>query len=94
MFTNDQKWATFSAGLYWIGIVMTLACLGFIVAGNTDLLYRFEHTSFPLSWAFAGFAVLAYLGSEFCGPADFLEREAEDENSQFVPEWEAVEVQR
>lgn len=94
MSANDRTWIAFSAGLYWIGMVMTLTCLAIIVAGNTELFYRFEHTPFPLSWAFAGLAVLAFLAAELCGPADFSEREAEDENLQYVPEWEAVEVQR
>jgi hypothetical protein len=94
MSANDQKWTTFSAGLYWIGMISTVTCLGFIIAGNTELLYRFEHTPFPLSWAFAGLAVLAFLAAELCGPTEFLEREAQVENTQFVPEWEAVEAQR
>jgi hypothetical protein len=39
------------AGLYWIGIIMTLACLAIVLTGNTEFAYRFEHTGFPLSWA-------------------------------------------
>jgi hypothetical protein len=84
----------FYAGLYWLGMVMTLGCLVLIVAGNTELLYQFEHMRFPLSWACAGIAVLAFVAAELCHPADALtsSSEAEDEMPQPAPEWEAVEV--
>jgi hypothetical protein len=84
----------FYAGFFWLGIVMTLASLALILAGNTELLYRFEHTRFPLSWACAGLAVLAFVATELCHPADALTAtgEAEDESLQPAPEWEAVEV--
>ena len=52
-------------GFYWVGITMTLSCLALILAGNTDLMWGFEHRSFPLSWACAGMAILAFLMSEF-----------------------------
>lgn len=69
---------------------MTLACLAFIVTGNTELLWRFEHTRLPLSWLFGGAAVLAFLAFEFCESAPV--REAEERSSQPSPEWEAVEL--
>jgi threonine/homoserine/homoserine lactone efflux protein len=86
--TAPRSWA---AGLYWIGVAMTVACLALVVAGNTELLSRFEHTAFPLSWAFAGGAVLAFVAFELCDSARSLPREVE-ERSQLSPEWEAVEL--
>jgi predicted cobalt transporter CbtA len=80
------------AGFYWLGTVMTLACLALIVAGNTELLYRVEHTRFPLSWALAGIAVLAFVAAELCHPPDAPVAEAEDGSPQLTPEWEAVEA--
>ena len=82
----------FYAGFFWLGIVMTLASLALILAGNTELLYRFEHTRFPLSWACAGLAVLAFVAVELCHPADAPVAEAEDGSPQLTPEWEAVEA--
>ena len=75
------------AAFYWTGIVLTLACLVFVVAGNTELLYRFEHTAFPLSWALAGAAVLAFLATEFL---DSPEAGEEETSAQLAPEWESV----
>ena len=93
MFTAKQNWIVgFHAGFYWIGLLMTLACLTFVLAGNRELLYRFEHTRFPLSWAFAGLAVFAFLAAERCHPADSHRNEAEDESPALAGEWETVEV--
>jgi hypothetical protein len=80
------------AGLYWLGMVMTLACLALIVGGNTELLYRFEHTRFPLAWVCAGIAVLAFCAAELYHPADSLTSEAEEESLQPAPEWETVQA--
>jgi hypothetical protein len=71
---------------------MAFACLALILAGNIEPVYRFEHTRFPLSWAFAAFALLAFLAAEFCHPADSFTSEVEEESSELAPEWEAVEV--
>lgn len=75
-----------------IGVVLTLACFAVVVAGNTELLSRFEHTGFPLSWILAGAAVLAFLATEFCDSSASLPEEAEDFEPQFSSEWEAVEL--
>jgi len=83
-----RNWAM---SFYWIGVAMVLACLAFIVAGNTELVWRFEHTGFPLSWALAGAAVFAFLAFELCDDSSSVPREAEDRSSQLSPEWEAVE---
>jgi hypothetical protein len=79
------------AGFYWIGVAMALACFGFVLAGNTELVWRFEHKGFPLSWAFGGAALLAFLAAEFCHSAVFLPRDAEARTSQLSPEFEAAE---
>jgi len=59
--TAGSYWTT---GFYWIGVVMAIATFALILAGNTDLLWRFEHRGLPLSWAVAGAAVLAFLAAE------------------------------
>jgi hypothetical protein len=88
MSTAKRIWTT---GFYWIGVAMTLACFAFILAGNTDLVWRFEHAGFPLSWAFAGVAVLAFLGAEFSQSASSRPGGAEDLSSQLSPELAAAE---
>ena len=89
MSTPKGNW---TAGFYWIGAAMTVACFALILAGNTELVWRFEHRSFPLSWAFAGAAVLAFLAAEFCHTAIPLPSEGEDRSSQLSAEWEAAEL--
>ena len=94
MSTAKRNWTVgFYDGFYWIGVALTLACFALILAGNTELVWRFEHTRFPLSWAFAGAAVLAFLAAEFCHFVFSLPHEAveEEKSSQLALEWEAVE---
>ncbi len=62
---------------------MAVACVAMILAGNMELAWRFEHASFPLSWAFAGAALLAFLAFEIC--------EGEDRSAQSSLEWESAE---
>ena len=98
MSTNDRSWPTLSAGFHCAGMVMTLTSVTFILAGNTDLFYRFEHNPFPLSWAIAVLAILAFVVAELTSPTKVLEcealaRDAKDESSRFAPEWEAVDIQ-
>jgi hypothetical protein len=80
-----------TAGFYWMGVAMTLACFALILAGNTELVWRFEHRRFPLSWAFACGTVLAFLAAEFWRSGFSLPREAEDRSSQLSAEWEGAE---
>jgi hypothetical protein len=77
----------------WIGVVLALACFAAVVAGNTELVWRFEHSGFPLSWVLAGAAILAFLATEFCDSTASLPDEAEGASSQFSSEWETVELQ-
>ena len=79
------------SSFYWIGVAMTLACFAFVLAGNTDLVWRFEHRGFPLSWAFAGAAVLAFLCAEFSQSAYSRPSGAADRSSQVSPELAAAE---
>ena len=65
--------------LYCTGVVMTLACLAFVLAGNTEVLWQLEHARIPLSWVFGGIAVLSFLAAEICPlPSDGYS-EMEDE---------------
>jgi hypothetical protein len=65
--TTERDWhAVYRAGFFWTGVLMTLACLALVFAGNTQIGYRLEHTGFPLSWAFAGLAVLQFVAVEIC----------------------------
>lgn len=92
MSTAKWNWtAGFYAGFYWIGIAMTLGCFALVFAGNTELVWRFEHPGFPLSWALGGVAVFAFLAAEYCHSAFSLSSKAEDRSRQFSPEWEATE---
>jgi threonine/homoserine/homoserine lactone efflux protein len=85
-----QNW---NAIFYWIGVVMTLACFAFVIAGNAELIYRFEHRHLPLSWTFAGVAVLAFLAAEIGDPAGSRTNDAEEGSCLDVaPEWEASEA--
>ena len=74
---------------YWLGLAMTALCVAFILAGNSDALWRFEHTGFPMSWAFGAIAVVSFLAAEICP----LQSEAStDREQEMVPsELEAVE---
>jgi len=53
----------------WIGVVLTLACFCHVVAGNTELVSRFEHAGFPLSWVLAGAAIIAFSQLSFATPS-------------------------
>jgi hypothetical protein len=88
MSTVKRIWA---AGFYWIGMAMTLACFAFVLAGNTELVWRFEHTRLPLSWMFAGGAVFAFLAVEFSDSTFSLQGEAENRSAKISSEWEAAE---
>ena len=77
----------------WIGVVLTLSCLAVILAGNTAIVWRFEHASVPLSWVLAGAAILAFLATELCDAPSSLPSEAQDSSAELFPEWEAVELQ-
>src|SRR5579872_4071136 len=67
---DRRSWNT---AFYWTGIAMAVACVALILAGNTELAWRFEHASFPLSWAFAGVALLAFAVFEFCDSTPSME---------------------
>ena len=79
-----------NAGFYWIGVATTMVCFALVLAGDTELVWRFEHGGFPLSWAFAGTAVLAFLAAEFSHSDSSLPDGAEGLSSQPALEWEAA----
>jgi hypothetical protein len=94
MSTTKRNWvAGYYAGFFWMGVVMTLACIALILAGNTETFYRLERTSFPLSWAFAGVAILEFLAAEICHHYDSAAREAQNRSSRSVRDREALEAQ-
>jgi hypothetical protein len=76
---------------YWIGVTMTLACVAFVLAGNTGLAGRFEHRGFPLSWALGVAAIIAFLAAEACHTASAGTTGTEDRTSPIASELEAVE---
>jgi hypothetical protein len=80
-----------TARLYWIGVAMTLACFALILAGNTELVWRFEHRRFPVSWAFAGVGILAFLVAELGHRASSPSHEREEGSLRLSPELEAAE---
>lgn len=65
---NTFKRRLWAVRFYWLGVVMTLASIALVLAGNTKLIYPFEHTSFPLAWKLAAIAVVAFLVGEICSP--------------------------
>ena len=79
------------AGSYWIGVAMTVACFGLVLAGNTEPIWRFEHAGFPLSWIFGGAAVVAFLAAEFFPSTPPLSIEAEGRGALPAAEWEPAE---
>ena len=88
MSAAQRSWTT---GLYWTGITMAAACLVAVLAGNTELAGRFEHAGFPLSWAFAGAAVIALAAFEFCDCTFSSASERADRSYHPSPGWEAAE---
>lgn len=92
MATGRHRTNTFYVSFYWIGMAMVLGCLGLTLASNTESIYRFEHTSFPLSWGLAILAVLAFLAAELCHPVAIPANNTEDEAADLVPDWEAISV--
>ncbi len=88
MSTGKQNW---SIAFYWIGVAMTLACFSLILAGNTESLWRFEHRAFPLSWMFAGGAVISFLVAEFGFAASVAASARQEEGSRLIADLEAAE---
>ena len=86
--TGKRIWI---AAFYWIGVATTLACFAFVLAGNTAFVWRFEHTGWPMSWAFGVIAILAFLGAELSQSAFSLPRKVEDRSAQLSPELAAAE---
>ena len=77
--SKASKWAT---GFYWIGVAMTVGCVGLVLAGNTKWGFRLEHMDYPVSWVMAGIGVLAFLAGEICRSAFDPDRKSEDRSSR------------
>ncbi len=88
MSTARRNWI---AAFYWIGVTMTLTCFAFVMAGNTELVGRFEHRGFPLSWAFGVVAILAFLAAEACHAPSAGATVTEDRTLQLRSELSAIE---
>jgi hypothetical protein len=54
--------------LYWMGIIRSVLCVALTCMRNTELVGRFEHAGFPLSWAAGVMAIIAFLAAEYCEP--------------------------
>ena len=85
--TAQRSWIT---GLYWTGIAMAAASLAVVLAGNTELVSRFEYAGFPLSWVFAGVSIFALVAFEFCDRT-FSTSERQDRSYHPSPRWETAE---
>jgi hypothetical protein len=46
---------------YWIGVIMAVASVFFVVAQNTTLVWSLDGASVPLSWVFGGLAIIAFM---------------------------------
>lgn len=53
---------------YWVGITMSVLCIAFAAAGNTELISRLQVGEVPLSWVAGGIAIIAFLASEYFHP--------------------------
>jgi type IV secretory pathway VirB2 component (pilin) len=62
----SSAWRKWIAGFYWIGVALAVACVAVVVAGHTERFALLERIEFPLSWAFAGMAGVAFLAAELC----------------------------
>lgn len=70
-----------AVGFFWIAAAATVACVAVILLGNTKWVWPFERRDFPLSWALAGVAALAFLLTELCHSL-YRRHEAKDQGSQ------------
>jgi hypothetical protein len=91
MSSTSRNWTTgYYAGFFWMGVVMTIACIALVLAGNTEMVYRLERSRFPLSWAFGGFAMLQFVAAELCHHAHM--RGANDGKSSLTSNRNAYEI--
>ena len=75
--------------LYWIGVTMTLICLAFVMAGNTELVGRFEHRASPYRGRWGSALYSALFATEGCYTAS-SGATGTDRTSPLVSELEAA----
>ena len=78
---------------YWLGIAMSLLCILLACAHNTQVVGRFEHAGFPLSWAAGVIAILAFLVFEYSDPVLPSEERSALRFSEALPETAAWETE-
>ena len=57
--------SVFATICYWFGILLSVGCLALILTGNTEVIWRYEHTGIPVSWVAGMCAILAFLAFEY-----------------------------
>jgi len=94
MSTGNVSGKTIYQGFFLSGLVMTVACFALIFARNTAFGYQVEHTTaFPLSWAFAGAALVQFVAAEICHHAVSAARRANQVKPQQTSIPEAIPPQ-
>ena len=93
--SDKRNWTSgYQAVFFWTGVALTLASIGLVLLGNTELFYRVERANFPLSWACAGVAMLQFTAAEICHHADAVKRHSATRRSEQRPAVRsAIEVQ-
>jgi hypothetical protein len=89
VFTHTRTTVLYDV-LYCAGVLMSLACFAFVLAGNTEVLSQLEHARIPLSWVFGGVAVLSFLAAEIC-PLPAVDSSEAEEGYLVSAECEAVD---
>jgi hypothetical protein len=51
---------------YWLGMSLAVVCFVLVFGRNSELVWRSDYLSVPLSWVAGALAILAFLGTEFC----------------------------
>ena len=62
---------------YWMGIALSVLCLGLVLAGNTRTVSQLEYAKMPLAWLFGILAIVAFMGAEYLELAEPTRPDAE-----------------
>ena len=63
--STKRNW---SSVFYWVGVCMTVACVGLVLVGNTKIGFRLEQMDYPLSWIAAGVRSIGISGERSAIP--------------------------